>query len=64
MNTDEMWLDDRTLRHLKSLSKKLVSSDERVVLTQEEVGVVQKIRKEQVLPAHIVKHFLANSLPI
>jgi hypothetical protein len=64
MNTDEMWLDDRTLRHLKSLSKKLVSPDERVVLTQEEVGVVQKIRNEQALPGHIIKHFLANGLPI
>ena len=58
-----MWLNDETLQHLKSLSKKLVSSDKKVLLTQEEMCVVQKIRNEQAFPDHLVKHFLANGLP-
>ena len=64
MDTRDVWLNDETLRHLKSLSKKLASPDEHVVLTSEEVDMMQKIRHGRALPAHVVKHFLANGLPI
>lgn len=61
MNVD-MWLDEKTLQTLKSLSKKLVSPGEHLSLSQEEALVVQKIRQDRYLPYHLVKHFLANGV--
>lgn len=61
MNVD-MWLDEKTLQTLKSISKKLVSPGEHLLLSQEEVLVVQKIRQGRSLPAHVLRHFLANGV--
>lgn len=62
MDTRNIWLDDATLRNLKSLSKKLVSPSEHVLLTPEEVHVVQKIQHGKILPAYLLTHFLPNGL--
>lgn len=58
----EMWLDEKTLTTLKSISKKLVSPAEHLSLSQEEFLVVQKIRHGRYLPHHVIKHFLANGV--
>jgi hypothetical protein len=60
MDTRNIWLDDETLRNLKSLSKKLVSPNEHVLLTPEEVHVVQKIQHGRILPSYLFTHFLPN----
>jgi hypothetical protein len=64
MDTRNLWLDDDTLRNLKSLSKKLVSPKDHVLLTPEEVCVVQKIQQGKILPAYLYTHFLPNGLPV
>ena len=63
MDTRNVWLDDETLRNLKSLSRKLASPGEHVLLTPEEVHVVQKIQHGKILPSYLFTHFLPNGLP-
>ena len=63
MDTRNIWLDDDTLRNLKSLSKKLASPGDHVLLTPEEVNVVQKIQHGKILPSYLFTHFLPNGLP-
>jgi len=63
MDTRRVWLDDETLQNLKSLSKKLASPNDHLLLTPEEVRVVQKIQHGKVLPSYLFTHFLPNGLP-
>ena len=62
MDRIDIWLDDKTLENLKSISKKLASPGD-LSLSEEEFLVVTKIKHERHLPSHVIKHFLANGLP-
>jgi hypothetical protein len=57
-----MWLDDKTLKNLKSISRKLVSLG-KPSLSEEEILAVKKIEHGRYLPSHVMRHFLANGLP-
>jgi hypothetical protein len=61
MDRSEIWLDEKTLNNLKSISRKLVSP-ENLSLSEEEVLTVTQIRQHKDLPPHIIKHFLAKGL--
>jgi hypothetical protein len=61
MDRFDMWLDDKTLKNLKSISKKLASPGE-LSLSEEELLAVTKIKQRKYVPAHVMKRFLANGL--
>jgi len=61
MNRMEIWLDDQTLKHLKSISRKLALPG-KLTLSEEEVLAVTKIKQRKSLPSYVIKHFLANGL--
>ena len=61
MNRMVIWLDDQTLRHLKSISRKFTLPG-KLALSEEEVLAVTKIKQGKSLPSHVMKRFLANGV--
>ena len=62
MDRIDTWLDDKTLKNLKSISRKLTSPGDQA-LSEEEFLAVTRIKQGKSLPSHLIKHFLANGLP-
>jgi hypothetical protein len=56
-----MWLDDKTLEHLKSISRKLVSA-EHLSLNQEELCILKKLSRNRCVSYYVMKYFLPREL--
>jgi len=60
MDRIDKWLDDETVKALKSVSKKLMPSED-MSLTREETLAVMKITEHKHIPKHVIQHFLAKA---